>query len=69
MVGLRDSKVAIASLSAEVSDGEEPQVETEIVVTASAALACGTSETVTASARSDTQIGAFFILPPISLII
>jgi len=56
-------------LSAEVSDGEEPQVETEIVVTASAALACGTSETVTASARSDTQIGAFFILPPISLII
>jgi hypothetical protein len=33
-------------------------------VTASAALACGASESVKASANNDTPIGAFFILPP-----
>jgi hypothetical protein len=64
IVGFRDSKVATASFNAEVSDGEEPHVESEIVVTASAALACGASESVKASANNDTPIGAFFILPP-----
>jgi hypothetical protein len=64
IVGYRVSKVAIASLSAEVSEGEEPQVDTDIVVTASAAVACGTSEIDKASASIDTPIGAFFILPP-----
>ena len=64
MVGYLVSNVATASFRAAVSDGEEPQVETEMVVTASAAIACGTNEVDNASANKDAPSETFFILPP-----
>jgi hypothetical protein len=61
IVGFLDSKVATASFRAEVSDGDDPQVETEIVVTASAATEDGATETAKASARRPAPIETFFI--------
>ena len=61
MVGFRDSKVATASFRAEVSDGDDPQVETEIVVTASAAFADGATEIAKASARRAAPVETFFM--------